>query len=715
MLNSGSISLNQAAGNSDVFVLRISSQGVPQWGLTGGSSDNDHGFKIGSSNSGHTYVSGDINENSGFGSNSVTGVTSTDFFLAKISPDDDEDGETDVKDSDDDGDFILDVMDACRFSPLGFQSVGSFDHDGDGCRDSDEDADDDGDGVEDYADSCAKGMVGWIANITNDIDQDGCMDSLEDMDDDADGFEDYDDLCPRDSGNSTYIMEKGCADTDGDSRPDIRDPFPFDDQEWNDQDFDGVGDNADAFDTDPTQHSDVDGDGHGDNPFGFEGDWFPSDPTRWKDSDQDGVADEDDAFPNEPTQVLDSDGDGYGDDPHGERGDEFPDDPNEWADSDGDGVGDNADAFPFNPSQQFDSDGDGFGDNQRGSSADRFPNDPTQWSDIDGDGFGDNVTGNNPDIFPTDPTQHSDRDGDGYGDDLSGRLADLFPDNPTQWEDADGDGLGDNQSGTNPDLHLFDFDNDGYIDALDILPMLASPGDLDADGCPDEVDVFDDNPRECYDFDNDTIGDNEDTDDDGDGWSDTEEDRLGTDPKDPLSVPVDSFEVVIPGTSVGLGAWDLIGMFGGIPLFLWLAFGFVTRNSRAARFENRLREARTRDELEAIALDWEYAMMMRLIGPHQGIRLERIRVELDDNMESMNQSLSSLKSDGDDQTHLVVAEMEQQGKMRESNLMDSDTPSKEMTGNQGDDGYEWLEHNGRQYFRQVNEPASDWEEWNASP
>ena len=90
-------------------------------------------------------------------------------------------------------------------------------------------------------------------------------------------------------------------------------------------------------------------------------------------------------------------------------------------------------------------------------------------------------------------------------------------------------------------------------------------------------------------------------------------------------------------------------------------------------------------------------------------------VELDDNLESMNQSLSSLKSDGDDQTHLVVAEMEQQGKMRESNLMDSDTPSKDMTGTQGDNGYEWLEHNSRQYFRQVNEPASDWEEWNAPP
>ena len=131
----------------------------------------------------------------------------------------------------------------------------------------------------------------------------------------------------------------------------------------------------------------------------------------------------------------------------------------------------------------MDSDNDGFGDNPRGSGADKFPNDSTQWSDIDGDGYGDNLTGSNPDRFPTDPTQHSDRDGDGWGDNLGGRLADLFPDNPTQWEDADGDGLGDNQSGTDPDLHLFDFDNDGFIDAIDILPKFASPGDLDADGC----------------------------------------------------------------------------------------------------------------------------------------------------------------------------------------------------------------------------------------
>ena len=216
------------------------------------------------------------------------------------------------------------------------------------------------------------------------------------------------------------------------------------------------------------------------------------------------------------------------------------------------------------------------GDNPMGIGADKFPDDPTQWGDIDGDGYGDNSTGNNPDAFPTDATQWSDRDGDGYGDNPTGRLYDLFPDNPTQWEDADGDGLGDNQSGTDADPYLNDFDNDGYDDTMDILPRVASPGDLDADGCMDGVDKFWDNPLECLDTDGDKIGNNADADDDGDGWTDADEIRANTDPLNPNDTPVDSFEIVIPGTEIGLGAWDLIGIFGGLPIFGWILFGFVT-------------------------------------------------------------------------------------------------------------------------------------------
>ena len=82
-------------------------------------------------------------------------------------------------------------------------------------------------------------------------------------------------------------------------------------------------------------------------------------------------------------------------------------------------------------------------------------------------------------------------------------------------------------------------------------------------------------PTECIDtFDGDGIGNNADSDDDGDGWTDADEIRLNTDSLSSSSQPVDSFEIVIPGTAVGLIAWDLIGIFGGVPLFAWIGIWF---------------------------------------------------------------------------------------------------------------------------------------------
>ena len=158
-----------------------------------------------------------------------------------------------------------------------------------------------------------------------------------------------------------------------------------------------------------------------------------------------------------------------------------------------------------------------------------------------------------------------------------------LPDDATQWLDQDGDGLGDNLSGNNPDPYLFDFDNDGYNDSIDPLPKLASPGDLDNDGRADVNDLFPEDFREWADNDGDGEGDNADTDDDNDGWADTDEVRAWNRSFRLQMYPVDSFEIVIPGTAVGLGAWDLIGMFGGIPLFMWIGFGFVTRNGRLSQ------------------------------------------------------------------------------------------------------------------------------------
>ena len=658
---------------------------------------------------------------------------------------------TQYHDSDGDGygdNYFGNFPDSCP-NQFGLSTIDVY-----GCLDSDSDGysensdkfpsdytqwnDTDGDGYGDnssgnYADDCPS-IAGTSTKDRygcSDVDDDGWSDDSDSFigessqwnDTDGDGYGDKligfeGDACPNTVGTSTEDRF-GCLDTDADGWSNEGDELPNEPTQWQDRDGDGYGDNqsetamiSDAFPADVTQWNDTDGDGHGDNPYGTQGDWFPNDATRWQDSDRDGVADEDDAFPNELTQSNDSDGDGYGDNPSGNNPDAFPNDDSEWQDTDGDEVGNNADAFPFDPSQQTDSDGDGFGDNERGSGADKFPNDSTQWSDIDGDGYGDNQDGTNPDAFIVDPTQWTDADGDGYGDSPTGRQADAFTNDATQWLDQDGDGLGDNLSGNNSDPYLFDFDNDGYNDSIDPLPKLASPGDLDNDGTPDVDDLFPEDFREWADYDGDGEGDNADTDDDNDGWADTDELREGTDPFSSSSQPVNSFEIVLPGTTIGLGAWDLIGMFGGIPLFMWIGFGFVTRNGRSAKYEGLLREAQTRDELEDVARLWEYSLMLRMLGPHQGIRLERLRAELDDRFEAQNQTLSSIEPEHHDQTQMVEQAMQVTTVQEEAKLLpsiESTQPDITAQGNPDGKGYEWYTDGQETSWYRNEDSNSEWQ------
>ncbi len=729
------ISNTGSSGAKDAIVVKYDPNGNAQWAKSFGSNNDDQARAITLDRQGNLFVTGIFGETVNIGEFQLSTSGYADIFISRLSVDYDDDQIPDVNDVDDDGDFIHDPLDSCHFSPIGFRSTGSSDHDSDGCDDSSEDLDDDNDQLNDTLDSCPKGMTGWIRTNASDLDNDGCMDALEDYDDDNDGVDDYEDYCSRIPGNSTFEFEKGCPDSDGDGRPDILDPFKNDSTEWSDTDGDEVGDNADAFPSDATQQYDTDGDSYGDEEFGNagdscptdygnstidrygcldkdgdgwsdEGDDFPLDPNEYLDSDSDGYPDSSDNFPFDPTQWIDSDGDGYGDNPQGNLGDAYPNDASRYADSDRDGIDDQADDFPYDPTQWKDADGDGMGDNPMGIGADKFPDDASQWGDIDGDGYGDNSAGNNPDAFPTDATQWSDMDGDGYGDNPAGRLYDLFPENPTQWIDEDEDGLGDNQSGTDADPYLNDFDNDGFNDTIDILPRLASPGDLDADGCLDVDDAFEKNSLECLDSDGDGVGDNGDADDDNDGWTDADEGRANTDPLDPNDTPVDSFEIVIPGTEIGLGAWDLIGMFGGIPVFSWILFGFVTRNKRCSRYEVLLEEAQSRDELEQVALRWEYSLMLRLLGPHQGIRLERIRAELDDKFENVELLMAAEEFEpmtDVEQAPIVEAQSKDIPEIGSG-------PSISAEPDQIDEnGYSWLMHEGKQWYRTNSE--SHWFEF----
>jgi hypothetical protein len=135
------------------------------------------------------------------------------------------------------------------------------------------------------------------------------------------------------------------------------------------------------------------------------------------------------------------------------------------------------------------------------------------------------------------------------------------------------------------------------------------------------------------DYDGDTIPDELDEDDDNDGYSDKEEELKDSNPFDEDSNPVEGFEFIIPNTEISLGAWDIIGMFTGIPLIIFLTFSLLTRNKRARGFQDDIEMAKSREEIAEVAERYEKALMLRLIGPHHGMRLERIRAETDDKLE----------------------------------------------------------------------------------
>jgi len=206
------------------------------------------------------------------------------------------------------------------------------------------------------------------------------------------------------------------------------------------------------------------------------------------------------------------------------------------------------------------------------------------------------------------------------------------------------------------------------------------------------------------DSDGDGIGDTEDPDDDNDGWADTDEQRMGTDSLSSADVPIEGFEMVIPtpgGGAIGLGAWDLMGIFGGVPLFTWLAFCLVTRGGRAGRFEAEMKEAPSREALASIARSYEFALMLRLIGPHQGIRLERLRAELDDSIEDRLAAALSAGSGGKERG---VASVVIPGQPIQ--------PDRSEVGVVGEDGYEWIRrHDGSAWYRTPNSGA-EWSWWN---
>ena len=217
----------------------------------------------------------------------------------------------DNTDEDDDGDLWSDSDEqTCQTDSLNSESI-PVDTDGDLVCDL-ADSDDDDDGVEDESDAFP-----LDSTETLDTDGDGIGD-YTDSDDDGDGYSDEDETTncgspsdpldvtssPEDF-DSDLICDLLDEDVDNDGYLDTVDVFPYNPNEWYDNDMDGIGDNADPDDdndllsddlelsigTDP-MNPDTDGDGHLDSV-----DDLPLDSSEWQDSDGDGTGDNSDAFP----------------------------------------------------------------------------------------------------------------------------------------------------------------------------------------------------------------------------------------------------------------------------------------------------------------------------------------------------------------------------------------------------------------------------------
>ncbi|MBI5507869.1 MAG: hypothetical protein HY903_03840 [Deltaproteobacteria bacterium] len=181
-------------------------------------------------------------------------------------------------------------------------------------------------------------------------------------------------------------------------------------------------------------------------------------------------------------------------------GDQLPFDPAEIRDTDGDTIGNLADT---------DDDGDNVSD-----TAEIAAGTNPLLRDTDGDGALDGA-----DAFPLDPAEAIDTDSDGVGDN-----GDAFPSNPAETLDTDHDGTGNNAD--------TDDDGDTLTDAAELArgtnPLAA---DSDGDGRLDAVDALPLDHTEWLDTDLDGLGNNADTDDDGDFMLDIDE--VTTDPLDP--------------------------------------------------------------------------------------------------------------------------------------------------------------------------------------
>ena len=446
--------------------------------------------------------------------------------------DDDEDGLTDAQEveagtlrtnPDSDGDTFKDGFDNCPAVNNADQQNSDGENDGgDACDD-----DDDNDGLLDTEEP----PLG-TSRTNPDTDDDGFLDGFDNCplfpsvdQQNTDGSNDGGDVCDDDDDDDglTDIEELGLgtdpldSDTDNDLINDFTDNCPLI-QNDNQANSDQANDGGDACDLDDDNDGLLDTDELN----------LGTDPTL-ADTDNDQTSDFNDNCPLTPNQDQDDfDFDGFGNGCDDDDDDDGLTDIEE--DLNGNGVFDEGiEPNPLDEDTDNDSVLDGDDNcptvsnvNQENTDAD--PKGDACDNDNDNDGLTDDEEG----ILGTNPNK-ADTDDDGLNDPVDN--CPLFSSVDTT--DTDGDGEG------NPcDL---DDDNDGLSD-FDEAQVGSNPLSQDSDGdlildpddnCP--IDLNNDQTN----TDDDDFGDVCDTDDDGDGFQDTDEEICNSDPLDSNSLPPD--------------------------------------------------------------------------------------------------------------------------------------------------------------------------------
>ena len=105
-----------------------------------------------------------------------------------------------------------------------------------------------------------------------------------------------------------------------------------------------------------------------------------------------------------------------------------------------------------------------------------------------------------------------------------------------------------------------------------------------------------------------------------------------------------------------------------------------------------MKESKNKDELEKVSRKIELCLTVRLLGVNQGIRLDKLRTELEEKFASSEMELEV----GNDKAIPVI--------QNSSSHPSSSTPAEQVDGN----GYEWITHDdGSQWYR-VAKSRSEW-------